>query len=64
MGIDPAPFWANLYLYKFEKSFMGNIRKSDIAKSRNFLGFSRFIDDLVCLNDESKYENLYEEICL
>ena len=25
MGIDPAPFWANLYLYKFENSFMESL---------------------------------------
>ena len=44
MGIDPAPFWANLYLYKFENNFMVNLRKSDIAKSRKFHGCARFID--------------------
>ena len=62
MGIDPAPFWANLYLYKFENRFMESLRKSDIAKSRKFHGCSRFIDDLVCLNDGGEFENSYEEI--
>ena len=62
MGIDPAPFWANLYLYKFENDFMMNLRKSDIAKSRKFHGCARFIDDLVCLNDGGEFNDSYKEI--
>ena len=62
MGIDPAPFWANLYLYKFENNFMMNLRKSDIAKSRKFHGCARFIDDLVCLNDGGEFNDSYKEI--
>ena len=31
MGIDPAPFWANLYLYKFEYRFMKTFRSSDMT---------------------------------
>ena len=57
MGIDPAAFWPNLYLY-----FMMNLRKSDIAKSRKFLGCARFIDDLVCLNDGGEFNYSYKEI--
>ena len=62
MGIDPAPFWANLYLYKFENNFMVNLRKSDITKSRKFHGCARFIDDLVCLNDGGEFNDSYKEI--
>ena len=62
MGIDPAPFWANLYLYKFENSFMESLRRSDFAKSRKFHGCARFIDDLVCLNDGGEFKDSYEEI--
>ena len=25
MGIDPAPFWANLYLYTYEEDFITNL---------------------------------------
>ena len=57
MGIDPAPFWANLYLYKFENSFMESLRRSDFAKSRKFHGCARFIDDLVCLNDGGAFSS-------
>ena len=62
MGIDPAPFWANLYLYKFENSFMESLRRSDVAKSRKFHGCARFIDDLVCLNDGGEFKDSYKEI--
>merc|ERR1712030_14259 len=62
MGIDPAPFWANLYLYKFENRFMESLRKSDITKSRKFHGCSRFIDDLVCLNDRGEFKESFKDI--
>ena len=62
MGIDPAPFWANLYLFKFESRFMEDLKKSDITKSRKFHGCSRFIDDLVCLNDGGEFKESFKEI--
>ena len=61
MGIDPAPFWANLYLYKFEYHFMKSFGSSDVT-ARKFHGCSRFIDDLVCLNDGNEFSNSFEEI--
>ena len=62
MGIDPAPFWANLYLFTFETRFMEDLKKSDITKSRKFHGCSRFIDDLVCLNDGGEFKESFTEI--
>ena len=62
MGIDPAPFWANLYLYEFEYSFMVKLRKSDITKSRKFHGCTRFIDDLICVNDGGEFKDSYKKI--
>ena len=61
MGIDPAPFWANLYLYKFEDRFMKDLGNSDMT-AKKFHGCSRFIDDLVCLNDGNKFSDSYKEI--
>ena len=58
MGIDPAPFWANLYLYKFEYRFMKSFGSSDVT-ARKFHGSSRFIDDLVCLNDGNRSSNSF-----
>ena len=61
MGIDPAPFWANLYLYKFEKRFMKDLGNSDMT-AKKFHCCSCFIDDLVCLNDGNKFSDSYKEI--
>ena len=62
MGIDPAPFWANLYLYSFETRFMKGLRKSDNVTARKFHGCSRFIDDLICLNDGNKFGESFRNI--
>ena len=61
MGIDPAPFWANLYLYKFEYRFMKTFRNSDMT-SRKFHGCSRFIDDLACINDGNIFSDSFKKI--
>jgi len=37
MGIDPAPFWANLYLYFYENKFMVYLISNDKARARKFL---------------------------
>ena len=62
MGIDPAPFWANLYLYQFENRFMKDLRRSDFVTARRFHGCSRFIDDLLCVNDNREFSNSYKKI--
>ena len=64
MGIDPAPFWANLYLYYFEETFMTKLSKN---KTERYKGFKfkhvfRFIDDACCLNDNEEFEKRYKEI--
>merc|ERR1712215_334290 len=62
MGIDPAQFWANLYLYKFEYKFMNDLIMSDNIRSRKFHGCFRFIDDLICLNDGEEFSKSINEI--
>ena len=62
MGIDPAPFWANLYLYKYEYDFMRYLMTTDIIRARKFHGCFRFIDDMNCLNDGNEFEKSYREI--
>ena len=62
MGIDPAPFWANLYLSKYECDFMKKIIKADVARARMFHGTFRFIDDLCAMNDGGEFERSYKEI--
>ena len=29
VGIDPAPFWANLFLYSYEEEYMSSLISSD-----------------------------------
>ena len=51
MGIDPAPFWANLYLHKYESDHITNLMRSDKRRALMYRNASRFIDDECNLND-------------
>ena len=62
MGIDPAPFWANLYLYHYEAKFVTNLISVDKIRARKFCNASRFIDDECNLNDSSEFSKSYAEI--
>ena len=62
MGIDPAPFWANLYLYKYESDFVTELMKSDKLRARKYLHATRFIDDQCNLNDLGEFGNSYHLI--
>ena len=43
MGIDPAPFWANLFLYTYENECMSELISNDKVKARHFHTTKRFI---------------------
>ena len=62
MGSDPAPFFANLFLYHYERQWLLNMKKKDLAKARKFGETFRFIDDLCALNDGGEFEKHYREI--
>ena len=51
MGIDPAQFWANLFLYTYKNEYMSEPVSNDKVKARHFHATERFIDDLGTLND-------------
>ena len=36
MGTDPAPFWANLFLYTYENEYISGLISNDKVKSRHF----------------------------
>ena len=55
MGIDPAPFWANLYLHKYESDHITNLMRSDKRCALMYRNASRFIDDECNLNDCGKF---------
>ena len=56
MGIDPAPFWANLFLYTYESEYMDTLIASNKIKARHFHGIRRFIDDLCAINDGGEFD--------
>ena len=62
MGIDPAPFWANLHLYSYEYSFITRLIKSDKSRAFKFRHSTRFIDDECNLNDDGEFGKSYREI--
>ena len=47
MGIDPAPFWANIFLYHYEEKFVKKLVSSGSPRAYKYHGASRFIDDLL-----------------
>ena len=62
MGIDPAPFWANLYLYFYEHKFITSLMRSDKRRARMFINACRFIDDECNINDLGEFSRSYREI--
>ena len=62
MGIDPAPFWANLYLYFYEDKFIVHLISVDKMRARKFLNAMRFIDDECNLNDNKEFSKSFVEI--
>ncbi len=62
MGIDPAPFMANLYLYTYEFDKMEELTRSDRGVALKFNKTFRFIDDLIDLNNDGVMERIWKEI--
>ena len=62
MGIDPAPFWANLHLHKYEGDFINKLIHSDKLRVRKYHGAYRFIDDQCCINDSGDFGKSFHEI--
>jgi hypothetical protein len=62
MGIDPAPFWANLYLHYYEHKFITNLMRTDKRRARKFVNACRFIDDECNINDSGEFSRSYHEI--
>ena len=62
MGIDPAPFWANLFLYFFESAYVQTLISSSSPVAFKFGGTGRFIDDLCALNDGGEFAKRHKDI--
>ena len=62
MGIDPAPFWANLFLYTYEHDYIKELIKEDRVKAKHFHSTFRFIDDLCSINDGGMFGKVFKDI--
>lgn len=62
MGIDPAPQMANLYLYYYESTFMEVLTKENYGIAKKFNNTSRFIDDLLTINNDCYLQNYKQDI--
>ena len=62
MGSDPAPAFANLFLFFYESSWLNRMKKSNNVLARKFGLVFRYIDDLLTLNDGGSFEQYHNEI--
>ena len=62
MGIDPAPFWANLFLYHYERKFITTLGSQRNNRGFKYHGVMRFIDDLCAINDGGDFGNSFLDI--
>ena len=62
MGSDPAPAFANLFLFHYESSWLNTIKKTNYTLARKFGQVYRYIDDLVALNDGHSFEAYFKDI--
>ena len=62
MGSDPAPAFANLFLFFYESSWLNKLKKSNNILARKFGQVFRYIDDLLTLNDGGSFEQYHHEI--
>ncbi len=62
MGTSCSPFLANLYLYAREFNFLDRLTKENIHEARKFKYMFRYIDDLLCLNNNNLLSKYIKEI--
>ena len=62
MGSDPAPFFANLFLFYYESQWIKSNRYNNFARAKKLFNTFRYIDDLLALNDSNEFSNTFNEI--
>ena len=55
MGTDPAPFWANIFLYSNKEQYMSLLIHSDKIKVKHFYLIRCFTDDFSTINDDGEF---------
>ena len=61
-GIDPAPFWVNLFLCFLESKHVQNLNFKNSARFYKCHAISRFIDDLCAINDDDEFSKSFKSI--
>lgn len=62
MGLDPAPFFANLFLFHYESTWILEKKKKCQREARSLGHTFRFIDDLLTVNDGGIFAKVWNEI--
>ena len=63
MGTDCAPFIANLFLYSYESEWMDKtLENKDFDMSYKFNHCYRYIDDLLCINNDQTMDEVMSDI--
>ena len=63
MGTDCAPFLANLYLYSYEYQWLlKKYENKEFEKLKKFNYCFRYIDDLLCINNDQLMDSMMKEI--
>ena len=62
VGIDPAPFWENLFLYICKDEHLSELLSNDEVKARHIHATKRFVGDLGTLNDGGVFSDAYKDI--
>ena len=63
MGSDPAPFFANLFLFHYKSEWIGKMKNIDhIDCARRFGHIYRFMNDLIAMNGSNESEKSLKEI--
>ena len=58
MGSDPAPYFSNLFLYRYEPKWLKKMKKENNILARKFGRVFRYIDDLLAINDGDEFESI------
>ena len=62
VAIDPAPFWANLFIYTYENEYMFELTSNEKVEARHFHATKPIIYILGILNDRGVFNDVYKDI--
>ena len=60
MGTNSAPLLADLFLHTYEYEFIIKTMKGDITRALQFNKTFRYIDDLLCVNNDNFNKHINE----